>query len=307
MLTVRKLLKRWWPYGTFALGLLLLVVFSTFAPSYEDCAANYEKQYSDPEKGKAPPEVHRSFSERAFIFAECQGEFIHVNEGVITAISTIFIALFTLALWRSTDNLWEAGEKQGSLTRQSVDLARAEFNASHRTWLKVYPVAAGPLKFDGEKMTLTITIEAQNVGQNPAVRVFLGCAMYRSHQFVAGPTEVAALVEWEKLVHSHPNAGSGEVLVPLEKTRGQFTVNDVQISASLEDRAKGFGVPAQDVKRTLSFSYCVLYKSLVSDDWRVSAHAGWLTKIDRSEFDPALGDVPADKIRIGSGMTNVIT
>lgn len=239
--------------------------------------------------------------------------FMDEHEGFVVGFFTLILAVSTTLLWRSTVDLYEAGERQGVLTKQSIDLASAEFNASHRTWLKVYPVSAA-LRFDGDKMILTITIEAQNVGQNPAVRVFLGCEMHRSRSFVAGAKEVAALVEAEKFIYSLPDIGSGEVLLPNEKTSVQFTVNDVQISAALEERVKqqeAFitshgGSPPKD-RHTLSFTYCALYKSLVSDDWRVSAHAGWLSKNDNSEFDPALGDVPADKIRLRGGGTNAIT
>src|SRR5437667_393811 len=39
---------------------------------------------------------------------DCLGTLVHQNEGAITALATLLIALFTLTLWRATDKLWEA-------------------------------------------------------------------------------------------------------------------------------------------------------------------------------------------------------
>jgi hypothetical protein len=61
----------------------------------------------------------------------------------ITAIATVFIALFTLTLWRATNRMWESGERQLNLTgsvaerqarqtQASIELARAEFVSAHR-------------------------------------------------------------------------------------------------------------------------------------------------------------------------------
>jgi hypothetical protein len=45
-----------------------------------------------------------------FLISRCTGEFIVANHEYITAISTLFIALFTLTLWTSTRQLWRAGQ-----------------------------------------------------------------------------------------------------------------------------------------------------------------------------------------------------
>jgi hypothetical protein len=155
-------LRQWWPYAVFALGLAAILAFPTFGPSYEDCSASHHKQYADPEKGKPSPEVHRTFSEGAAVFVECEGEVIHANEGVILAVSTIFLALFTLALWRSTDRLWEAGEKQLAL---SADTARRQL----RAYLfldpgKNFSIARGA----STTATIEIEIHVKNLGATPA-------------------------------------------------------------------------------------------------------------------------------------------
>jgi hypothetical protein len=91
---------RAWLYLAGAIVALCLVLFSfTFAPSYKECHEGYEKAYADPEKPHSQEEVLRAFPEKAMAFAWCQGEFAHVNEGVITGFATAVIACFTITLW----------------------------------------------------------------------------------------------------------------------------------------------------------------------------------------------------------------
>jgi hypothetical protein len=65
--------------------------------------------------------------------------FIWENAGHdnVLAFGTIAVSVFTYTLWRSTNKLWEAGERQSGLTKDSIDLARGEFNASHRPRMRL--------------------------------------------------------------------------------------------------------------------------------------------------------------------------
>ncbi|MCX7364015.1 MAG: hypothetical protein NTV97_19530 [Alphaproteobacteria bacterium] len=58
--------------------------------------------------------------------------FMDHHEGFFVGGFTFFLFLSTTLLWRSTERLWEAGERQAALTRDSINLAREEFNATHR-------------------------------------------------------------------------------------------------------------------------------------------------------------------------------
>ncbi|HUX54907.1 MAG TPA: hypothetical protein VMV56_10860 [Williamwhitmania sp.] len=51
--------------------------------------------------------------------------YLDIHVGAITAVATTIIAAFTIALACSTKKLW-------GITKESVDLAREEFTASHR-------------------------------------------------------------------------------------------------------------------------------------------------------------------------------
>jgi hypothetical protein len=126
MLAVTQKVRSRLTYLAFAVLVLAIVAVSTLAPSYTECDEGYKSETGNPDQGKPKPELHRTFTDHAMAFAECEGEFLHKNEGVITAVSTILIALFTLTLWRSTNRLWEAGERQ--------------FNASYRAEMTVREV-----------------------------------------------------------------------------------------------------------------------------------------------------------------------
>jgi hypothetical protein len=53
-----------------------------------------------------------------------------INAGTITAFATAFIAWFTLTLKRSTDKLWDAGERQLRALNDSADRQSADMQAS---------------------------------------------------------------------------------------------------------------------------------------------------------------------------------
>jgi hypothetical protein len=104
-------------------------------------------------------------------------EFLNFYGALITAIATIAIAAFTFTLKRSTDRLWEAGEKQFNHAKslafqafldratdlknvgQQIQLARNEFLATHRPKVIVREVY-----LDGDQIWFRLV----NVGDTPA-------------------------------------------------------------------------------------------------------------------------------------------
>jgi hypothetical protein len=92
------------------LGLFFIFDFSlAFVSSCE--TSNQQQAAQCAEKGYG---ITESFTYRAFAWFE---SWIGLHEHFIIAGATIAIAVFTLALWRSTDKLWAAGERQYQLTR----------------------------------------------------------------------------------------------------------------------------------------------------------------------------------------------
>ena len=141
----------------FAIFVLAVVAATTLAPSYTECDEGYKGETRDPDQGKPKPETHRTFTEHAMAFAECEGEFLHKNEGVITAVSTILIALFTLTLWRATSRLWEAGERQ-------FGLAEKQFLATHRPEIVAHTFEVSRDFHDGEGRGIGASFMVVNKG-----------------------------------------------------------------------------------------------------------------------------------------------
>jgi hypothetical protein len=101
---------------------LLLVFLST-----SDIAAHYEICETTKEGAKecAPYGVIH------FAFHEI-GVALNDYNGLITAIATIFIAWFTFSLRQSTDNLWDAGERQLALLAKTSVAQSRDMQASIR-------------------------------------------------------------------------------------------------------------------------------------------------------------------------------
>lgn len=101
---------------------------------------------------------------------------VNANEGLILSIATIFIAVFTFNLRRSTDKLWLAGEEQIKIAKTAADAAKASADASLvalRPWLSCEVKAAGPLVFSKGDAIFKFSFIVKNVGHSPAMSVSL--------------------------------------------------------------------------------------------------------------------------------------
>jgi hypothetical protein len=107
------------------------------------------------------------------IYARCAGRVIYAYRDGATAVSTIFIALFTATLWWSTKGMLNS-------TRESVELGRREFRSTHRPRIIVRFVQ-GPFLENAHEgpMYQFIWVTLANVGVNPANIVAFGCDLAR--------------------------------------------------------------------------------------------------------------------------------
>lgn len=87
-----------------------MVGSTAFSPSFRECTKSQGEQYGGAEQSSLENQVG------TIIF--CEAAFADANNGAITAIATVFVAIFTLTLW--------------IVTGRSVQLARNEFIATHR-------------------------------------------------------------------------------------------------------------------------------------------------------------------------------
>ena len=103
----------------------IIVAATTLAPSYRECARNYEQQQSQVENQPAswmPKDI--------LLVIDCEGDFLQQNAAVLTAIGILLVAFFTLALQRSTGRLWKANERQIAIAEKAVETARLSAEAA---------------------------------------------------------------------------------------------------------------------------------------------------------------------------------
>lgn len=118
------MLKKRQPYVTWrgwcvgAAILLCLVALGTLTPSYEECQTKLEQQPISQYSGQVPDWVFLLSHS-----AVCEGVVIDENEGILTVVSTLIIALFTYTLWRSTTELADFAEQQAADMKDSVRIA----------------------------------------------------------------------------------------------------------------------------------------------------------------------------------------
>jgi hypothetical protein len=126
------------------------------------------------------------------------GSALNDNNGIITAVATIFIAWFTLSLRQSTDKLWDAGERQLKLlaktsadqsrgTQAAIDVAERALVAGERAWIRVDVQNNGDFVFNANGIApIRLLFTLTNTGNSPAtkvqinVRAFLGNFLYAS-------------------------------------------------------------------------------------------------------------------------------
>jgi hypothetical protein len=156
---------------------------------------------------KAGEEACTSYRLVPFIFIEI-GKILDALGVAITALATIAIAWFTWSLRRSTDKLWDAGERQIELARETsaaqsrdtqasikaaVDSAKAAiasnqiavYNAEQQLMAYVFPLEVnarlqrmprmvGAIQIiDGPVHTYSISVVLKNMGQTPTRNLVL--------------------------------------------------------------------------------------------------------------------------------------
>jgi len=152
----------------FLIACLLLIPHSQ---GYKDCAAGQQATAA-----KAP------LQEGLPIVLTCEATFIDQHNGIVAASATIVIAGFTLALWIATILLWETGEQQLTLARESSE-------RQLRAYVTLKDAICHALVV-GKKVTVHLPMK--NSGQTPAyaVRIWVNVEILKisSDPDLAGPS-----------------------------------------------------------------------------------------------------------------------
>jgi hypothetical protein len=129
--------------GIFVLFLAGWTLAMTFSDSYKECEGNRAAEYASP--------YNPGHYEIIASFFRCQGTSLDANGELLTAISTLAIAAFTLTLWLVTEG--------------TLSLARDEFISSHRPKLRLRHLRMeSPVL--GEQMKLQFALS--NIGDTQA-------------------------------------------------------------------------------------------------------------------------------------------
>jgi hypothetical protein len=132
-----------------ALGLAVLSVYES--SSFQECETKDGSNDRAQQQQEGLPNFLVPIVRRAVLITKCIGTFVDINQAAITAGATLAIAIFTGTLW--------------FVTRESIDLARKDFVATHRPRVIVRFIQ-GP--FDDAESRQFIDVTIVNIGVNPA-------------------------------------------------------------------------------------------------------------------------------------------
>jgi hypothetical protein len=165
--------------------------------SFQDCFKQTKNTNHYEALHQSPSVIVRSIV-RLDLNRVCVGEFANKDEGALSVLAAFIVALFTFALWRSTDKLWEASDQQRReartalkleiaatkaslvISRQAAEAAKKSADAavaSQRAWVRVDLDIASDLSDDGNGARLEFITHLQNVGNTPATEVEIWIAM----------------------------------------------------------------------------------------------------------------------------------
>lgn len=173
--------------------------------------------------------------------------FLDEHGEAVAGAFTIVLAFFTAALWRSTDKLWEAGERQLAhlervSERQAKDmqesigaardanvLTRDIFISEQRPWLRWSILPGGILKRNGPRLSIEINGTLQNIGRIPASNI-----SYFGRLYVPPPK--AAAIDFGQMYfmeHMRELQNSGgfslATILPMEPMPMRFTPEGLEI------------------------------------------------------------------------------
>src|SRR5258708_2879603 len=144
------------------LGALILLLCSGWilstSSSFNACQTNQTAAKSEQANENSPP-LTLSVADKAAICGRCILHLIYENRDAATAVATVFIALFTFTLWRSTQRLMQVTQESAKLTERSL------------TMLEGPIIIIGTITMDlrGPPSVPVIKLQFKNHGRGPAI------------------------------------------------------------------------------------------------------------------------------------------
>jgi hypothetical protein len=278
----------------FASLLIIFVLSSDFSAHYEVCETTKEGAKDCASYGVLSYALHEV------------GAALDSYNGLITAMATAFIAWFTLSLRRSTDKLWDAGERQLKLLadtsaaqsrdmQESIkvasDYARAATRAAEaadkalilneRAWIDFELTIIGPLSFTAEGCDIELKATLKNIGRKPAIGVSFEYDLCASHGVA-----VKRHGELKKSAEENKSTGLGPPLFPeraIEEDRFWPRISRKELDESIAAHEK--------LRLELYVVGCASYFLPNDRDARVTTFFQEVIRPGVAPFDTAAGTV----------------
>jgi hypothetical protein len=120
-------------FGVLALLALGLAVLSVYeSSSFQECEAKEGGNDHGQQQEEGSSNFLVPLVRGAILTAKCTGTFVDINEAAITALSTLFIAVFTLTLWLSTARLFRVTNVSAKAAQESAEVAKKSLLAANR-------------------------------------------------------------------------------------------------------------------------------------------------------------------------------
>jgi hypothetical protein len=231
---------------------------------------------------------------------ERQALFALIGLGLV-GITIVLTALGSVFVWKTVKLTGEAvaqATRAAEAASRQADAARNAYIAEHRAWLKVFPVRAGPITFRDGKIGVTFTVRVENTSTSPARDIHVDGKPFKARGYLVGKAGVDRLVSWGLRLISKKIVRGNIILMRNESHDFTFTA-DAETDAETEAKIAGQIASGVAIGHPcLTAAVVAFYRSPVSDDWHHTAHCLWLNKVDGTDFDPALGDVAPENIKI---------
>jgi len=118
---MRGAVRRNFFWALLALAVLLGVLTVSISSTFQACVNNQQTA-----------STHFSITNHAVIYWRCSFHALYDFRDAVTAVATVFIAIFTLTLWRSTSGLVDAAAKQSADTQAAIAASNRNAVAAER-------------------------------------------------------------------------------------------------------------------------------------------------------------------------------
>jgi hypothetical protein len=226
------------PLALVLLALLLSVVpLCLVSQPFQQCQAHVERAEAQ--------QAENDYPQAIFARVRCVGIAVNANNGAITALATIVMAVFSILLYQATQRTNETAENSNRVATRAARAAKRSadsLRAAERAWVMQHEVRAVFNEFenDGEKFVKFVAyLDLKNHGRTPAIlRMF---TMQLSVEDAATNFRPSAVENDSPDLSMDEALGAGEIRKAEDKAFGEeLTVLSIADWKAIKNYRKGF-------------------------------------------------------------------